>query len=625
MYARICFLAFTFATLAGCNHSQTRGAAPEEVDHEDAALKPVQRIADVAHYANPAPIQLSGVGLVVGLDGTGGPAPNTEFKRMLKNNLEKDRVPNAAALLSDPNCTMVFVSTRIPADVRKGDRVEVEITLPEGSACKSLRGGYLMECSLKNFDSRQHLNPTAGADQLLLGHTLAVAKGQLMVNLSPNEAEEESLRRAVIWNGAVCLCDQQLYLYLNKDQCFASVANAVANRINSAFPEETQRKYQTEQTKRLQLLEEVTSQINDKMQGARANGHGDSAVAVQKDIVNVRVPFQYRLNVARYMTVVENIPLRETPEIAAKYRQRLKEMLLEPRETIRAAVRLEALGKESIPALKAGLTSPSTLVRFAAAESLSYLGSTVGVDELIRLSQDHETLRGPCVAALASLDESVTQARLGELLNSPTPPVRYGAFRALLTANEANREVRGNLVGRSIWVHHVAALSMEPMIHFCTSRRAEIVFFGAPPALTPPFTVTAAKEYVISAAPGDDHCIVSRFATNRAPERKQCSLQIEDVMLKIIQLGGQYPELVEFLRQADNAKCMACPILTDQLPEMVDIKFLAACGRDANEFKDKPEFYRAVLAAQHDLGIMPADAAAAGQRQQTTQHTGTHN
>ena len=45
-----------------------------------------------------------------------------------------------------------------------------------------------------------------------------------------------------------------------------------------------------------------------------------------------------------------------------------------------AAIRLEALGKESLPTLKKGLSSQHPLVRFTSAEALAYLESTAGAE-----------------------------------------------------------------------------------------------------------------------------------------------------------------------------------------------------------------------------------------------------
>src|SRR5262249_2468323 len=155
-------------------------------------------------------------------------------------------------------------------------------------------------------------------------------------------------------------------VYLKNDQQSVGVANAVATRINAVFPDD-EKQYRIRQNKRLVMLGEITSGINEKFHAPNSMGHGDTAQAAGKEMVYVKVPFEYRLHPTRYLQVLRLIPLRESPESMAKYRKHLQDMLLDPKETIRAALRLEALGKDSTVALKKGLASSNVLVRFASA------------------------------------------------------------------------------------------------------------------------------------------------------------------------------------------------------------------------------------------------------------------
>jgi hypothetical protein len=608
MKIRVWLLAALLTGLAGCSHTQTRAQQGEDADREDADLKAVQTIGDVTDVGNVAPTQISGVGLVYGLMGTGGTAPSDDFRSMLIGQLQKQGVQNVNQCLANPDYAMVFVSARLPVGIRKGDKVECEVTLPPGSRATSLKGGILLDCPLKNFDSTKNIDKSAQSDTLLLGHILGHASGPLLVGFGEIN-EEVGLKRARIWDGATSELPVPFYLFLRKDQNFASVANAIAVRINAAFPDDSSAKFRSQEMNQLLVVDAITSRINQKNQAATYRGRGDTATAVNKEMVAIRMPFEYRLNPERYLTVVRNIPLREAPDAAPKYRKKLREMLLDPKETIRAAIRLEALGKDSIPILKEGLGHSNPLVRFAAAESLTYLGSTAGVEELGRLAQEHTLLRGPCITALASLDDSCSQARLAEMMTSSMPQVRYGAFRGLLSINESLAEIQGQRVAGSFWLHHVAPQSMMSLVHYASNRRAEIVVFGTSPTFKPPFTITAGSEFVITAAAGDDRCTVSRFVVKGGRDYKQCGLHLEEVMAAMVNLGGQYPEMVELLRQADLNKFLSCAVLTDQLPDFVPIRLLAACGANANQFKDEPEFQQALLAAQQDLGIVSHEPA----------------
>ncbi|HYT89413.1 MAG TPA: hypothetical protein VEL76_11965, partial [Gemmataceae bacterium] len=61
--------------------------------------------------------------------------------------------------------------------------------------------------------------------------------------------------------------------------------------------------------------------------------------------------------------------------------------------------------------------------------------------------------------------------------------------------------------------------------------------------------------------------------------RKQCSLKLEDVLRKMAELGGAYPDAVELLRQADRRKCLTAPVVVDATPIMVPVEELANEGK----------------------------------------------
>jgi hypothetical protein len=254
-------------------------------------------------------------------------------------------------------------------------------------------------------------------------------------------------------------------------------------------------------------------------------------------------------------------------------------MLLEPRHTVVAALRLEALGKASVAPLREGLRSEHPLVRFCAAESLTYLGSTAGVEELAGLAARHQPVRAWALMALASLDEAVTREKLGELLAAGDPELRYGAFRALRLLNEAepDHRVQGDLVNESFWLHRVAPKS-PPLVHFAAGQRAEVVLFGEGHYLAPPIKVLAGQEFTVTAEPGDDRCTVGRFMHRQGR----------------IELGAQYPDVVELLRSLDERKGLSCVVRVNALPDRISAEDLHASGR-------KPEFWQA------PAGLPPAD------------------
>src|SRR5262249_2936627 len=188
------------------------------------------------------------------------------------------------------------------------------------------------------------------------------------------------------------LIDRPFFLTLKNDKQFARIANAVAERINQTFRDDGR--------KRLMVLGQVTDRVGERFSGPSGQstpGTGLTARAMNREVVYVRVPYEYRHNNPRYLRVARLVPLRDGPEGHNLYRQHREQLLKDPAQTMSAALRLEALGQESIPGLKAGLQSDHVLVRFCSAEALAYLGSPAAGEELARLAKNQPNLRGYCL------------------------------------------------------------------------------------------------------------------------------------------------------------------------------------------------------------------------------------
>ena len=232
--------------------------------------------------------------------------------------------------------------------------------------------------------------------------------------------------------------------------------------------------------------------------------------------------------------------------------------LLDPATTITAALRLEALGPQSIPALKVGLHSDVPLVRFAAAEALAYLGSPSCGEELGKQVAEQPFVQAFALTALASLNEAVCRVKLQELLTAPSPETRYGAFRALRARDE-----RDPLVHRREARHVLAAPRRQDEQHRrCTTRRSkrpEIVLFGDAPKLVAPLSILAGPEFTLRADEGktDLHAQPVHDA-GTGKQSKKCSLEVADVLRAVAELGGNYADAVELLRQAEACRGLNC-------------------------------------------------------------------
>jgi hypothetical protein len=572
----------TLIGLLGCTTLQTRLQSDDDADHY-----PIETIRDKATVGNAAPIPVGGVGLVVGLEGTGGDCPPDSYRSILEDELRKEGVHDIRKAMSSPDHAMVLVSGLIPPGSSKCDPIDLEILLPPGSRATSLRGGYLHKCFLFNYDFAERLAPRTdptGPHGLLRGHSLVEAEGTLLVGVGNSDEEETaSLKRGRIWGGGRLLKAQEFSLLLHERCARASVAALVADRINETF-----------------------------QAGFRGEPGTAVAVAQERYLIGLRVPPQYRLNTPRFLRVVLDIPCAPDPRVLSmplngkgedhrSYRQRLGDDLLDPARTVVAALRLEALGQSSKPALKAGLKSDHPLVRFCSAEALAYLGDPEGGNELAVGVEGSPLLRAFALTAMASLDEAVCHVRLAELLTTGREDeTRYGAFRALRTLNPRHKLVQGELVNDSFWLHRVAP-NAPPLVHISSTRRAEIVIFGDEPMLKPDFGLQAG-EFVVTATKDDDRCTISRVPLHGRPDRRSCPLELTKMLHTLADMGCMYPEAVALLQQAHTGGVLSCRLRCDALPQATPVEELAMLGQS----KTNPREAEAeLIPAGQDLGTTP--------------------
>ena len=582
------FLGFSLTGFLGCAHpQQTRMQKPDE--NEKDKTSEVKTIRDVASFANTDSVQVSGVGIVAGLEGTGGDPPPGGYRDMLLNDLRKRGVENAKDVLASPNNAMVLVTARIPAGARKGDSVDVDVIIPPGSKATSLRGGYLRDCPLYNFETTKNLNPnSAGPNRALQGHVVARAEGPILVGQS-KENNEAAQRQGQVWSGGKSKIDRPFYLMLNEGHQYTRMAKIVADRINETF------------------------------HGPNRGGLTDLAVPQTKAVVTLRVPEQYRHNLPRFLRVVGFIPLGETldglqierltrPANAkavpvgpgSSYWQRVQEQLLDPAHTVMAALRLEAQGNDAVGVLKTALQSNHVLVRFASAEALAYLGDRSGGEMLAQIVERQPALRAHCLTAMASLDEAVCHIKLRELLSSRSAETRYGAFWALWALDPRDEAVQGELLNDSFWLHRGVG-DGPPLVHVSITRRAEIVQFGEEPTLLPPFSFLCG-EFTVTAGREDVRCTVRRLSPQHTSRPEQCSLRLPDVLHTLADMGGTYAEAVDLIHQAGEYNGLSCPVAFDALPQAPSVYALAKKGAQ------DPDFFgsdKEVLDAHEDLGATP--------------------
>jgi flagellar P-ring protein precursor FlgI len=133
------------------------------------------RVSDVAHFKGPRINRLQGMGLVVGLAGTGDGGDYQAMVRPLMNYLKHyaNPVASSAELEDTKNVAVVTLQATIPdGGVREGDRIDVKVSAIGN--CKSLAGGRLITSPLQPDAlplDRTIMGKASGAIELVDGQT----------------------------------------------------------------------------------------------------------------------------------------------------------------------------------------------------------------------------------------------------------------------------------------------------------------------------------------------------------------------------------------------------------------------------------------------------------------------
>jgi len=542
-----------------------------QIGEDPLELDAATTIGTKTTIGNTESILVSGVGLVYGLPGTGSSAPPGGWRMMLEESLKRmPGMSNIKQMLDDPakSTSLVLVSALVPPGARKGDVVDVQLTLPDESKTTSLKGGRLLLCEMHNTDTTGNLKsmihegkPTGPSGDLRKGDRWAVAEGPVLAgqfiptngkgSVETDADGQPMFKVGKIWGGGKISKARQYFLLINSGSQSPQMAASLAERINSTF--------------------HATAEPNLKVADAKT-----------RELILLNVPLAYRNNHYRFLLVSRQIPVLPANGDSL-YRKKLEEELLEPTTTLTAAVKLEALGTSSMRALRVGLESTSPWVRFAAGEALTYLGQTDGAAELAKLAETHPALRAPALKALAAMDDAACTDRLAELTASSDPTLRYGAFLALRLADENNSTARGVLVNNSFWLHQLAP-SSSSMIHLTTDRRCEVVLFGEAPKLRGPFTLPVGSEFTVSVPATGNEATVTRIVKvkNDLEEKKVVckSTMLAEVLTAIGRLGGSYSEAVELIRRADRGQVLSASVVVDAVPAELNIRQLADFARN---------------------------------------------
>lgn len=192
------------------------------------AGRPV-RVKDIAAIQGAMDNQLTGLGLVVGLPGTGDTQSTGFTDRVLKNLITNLGVYIPQERIRPRNVAVVAVSAKLPPFYKPGQKIDV--TVGSMGDARSLADGFLVQTPLRAPD----------------GKVYAVAEGPLSTGGFGVEANGSSIRKnqttvARVPNGGivqrevpVTMLDANGFLFINLLQPDFVTASRMAEAINSAY------------------------------------------------------------------------------------------------------------------------------------------------------------------------------------------------------------------------------------------------------------------------------------------------------------------------------------------------------------------------------------------------------
>jgi flagellar basal body P-ring protein FlgI len=474
------------------------------------------------------PVKVEAIGMVWGLKGTGSdPAPSSE-RGVLLDEMQTRGVTEPNKILSSGNASLVKVQGVLRPGIQKGDNFDIEIRVPGQSETTSLRGGYLLETRMAEM---AYLG-----GQIHEGKLLAKAEGPIMVDpLADPKTDRVSACRGRVLGGGVALKSRSLGLVLKPEHQSVANSSRIENAVNKRFH---------------------SFQNGIKIGVAKAK---------TEEYVELSVHPRYKDNIDRYVRVVRAVAISETASQRMERIAALEQQLREPAASADAALQLEAIGIDGVPALLKAVQSKDPEVRFYSAEALAYLDRREAAAPLGEAAREQPAFRVFALTALSSMQDFGAYEQLRDMLSGSSAETRYGAFRALWTMNKKDALVAGENVNEQ-FKYHVLDVSGPPMIHVTHNRLPEIVLFGKQQNFLTPISVNAGNQIMVNSV-NPQEITVSKFAVKEADQKRVVSAKVDEVIRAVAELGGTYPDVVQMLQEAKASGALPSRFEIDALPE----------------------------------------------------------
>jgi flagellar basal body P-ring protein FlgI len=324
--------------VAGCATPLFRGQSPENKDPVDSiageGLDGTHLIGTLVVPQGLNYLKVEAVALVTQLDGTGSDPPPSPMRDNLRREMQTHHVHRPDEALASQNTAMVMVRGFIPPAAQKGDVFDVDVQAAPRTDTTSLRGGWLMSTRLRQLavvDNSVHS-----------GHVAAMAEGAILCDALFDKSQDQVLEtRGRVLGGGTVQLERPLGLVIRAEHTSIKTSSMIGAAINERF--------------------------HDFDRGTKRG----LANPTRDDYVELKVHSRYRENILRFIQVVRHIAVGESPVERLVRMGELEKQLVEPTTAQRAALQLEAIGKEAVSALRKGIAASDPEVRFYAAESLA--------------------------------------------------------------------------------------------------------------------------------------------------------------------------------------------------------------------------------------------------------------
>lgn len=434
-----------------------------------------QTLGSQATIRGTEQILVSGFGLVVGLNGTGGGPLPVQIQSTMERELARGGVGKGGPLesgplagktprqvLADPSVAVVVVEGVISPGSPMGSSFDVRVRTLPGSSVTSLEGGQLWTTEMRLGNATPF-----GA---MRAHKIGEARGPIFINPFAESAgakriEDDGITRTVgrvIGGGRVT--DPLAMEVVLDNPSHARAASLVA-AINSRFP------------------------AGPSDDGQCARGRNDQSIVI-------RVPREFRDRSADFVRLLNYVPIESA--FANEYAKRyVEELRATPAMAEDLSWALVAVGKPAIPFVQGLYESAELLPRMAALRAGALLGDMRAVPALQAVASgkdvgtDAQAFRSEAIVLLGRMgfNPSIDSA-LRELVGSANLETRIAAYEALSERNDP--AIRRVSIDNRFSIDSVPF--GDELIYITQQGAPRIVIFGKDVKLRTPSIVSAWDE-----------------------------------------------------------------------------------------------------------------------------------